>query len=53
MVDPFQIKKRVLVRVPFQDGSEERGAGGQDHLVSFNLLVITGKSHIKKVFVLS
>ena len=53
MVDPFQIKKRVLVRVPFQDGSEERGASGQDHLVSFDLLVLTGQGHVEEVFVVA
>ena len=32
-----------------EDAAEERAAGGDDDLVSFDLIVITGQSYVKKV----
>ena len=38
--------------VPSQHRAEEGGAGGQDHLVRLDLLILTGQGHVKEVFVL-
>ena len=35
-----------------EDVAEERAAGGDDDLVSFDLIVITGQSYVEKVFLL-
>ena len=39
--------------VPPEDVSEEWTASTQNHLVSLDLLIFTGKSDIKKVFVIT
>ena len=36
-----------------EDVAEERAAGRDDDLVSFDLIVITGQSYVEKVFLLS
>ena len=40
----------MLVGVLPEDIAEEGAAGGDDHLVSFDLIVITGQSYVEKVF---
>jgi len=49
----FELQQGVLVLVPLQHGAEEWGAGREDDLVGLQLVIITGESDIKKVFVLS
>ena len=42
VLDSFQVEKRVFMPVPFQDGPEEWGAGGEDDLVRLDLIVVAG-----------
>ena len=42
VLDSFQVEKRVFMPVPFQDGPEEWGAGGEDNLVRLDLIVVAG-----------
>ena len=39
--------------VPPEDISEEGGAGGEDHLVGGDLVILTCEGHIEEVFVVS
>ena len=50
MFHPFEIDERVLVRVQFEDLIEERTAGGDDHLVTFDLLlVLADQGHVAEL----
>ena len=51
-VDSSHVEERVLVGILPEDVAEEWAAGGDDHLVSFNLVVITGKSYVEKVLLI-
>ena len=46
----LQVEERVLMRVPPQNFSEEGAAGSDDDLVGLQLRILTGESHIKKIF---
>jgi len=52
VLDPLQVEEGVLVGVAPEHVPEEWGACGQDDLVSLDLGIITGESHIKEVFFL-
>ena len=50
MFHPFEIDERVLVRVQFEDLIEERAAGGDDHLVTLDLLVVLAdQAHVTEL----
>ena len=52
ILDSLEVEQRVLVGVSLEDTPEEGTAGTQDHFVGLQLVVFTGKSHIKEVFIL-
>ena len=41
------------MRVVAQDILEEWAAGGRNHFVSLDLIIITSKSHIEEIFIIS
>ena len=50
MFHSFEVDERVLVRVLLEDLIEEGTAGTDDHLVTFDLLVIfTGQGHVAEL----
>ena len=49
--DAPQIKKGMCVGVSSEHGSEERRARRENNFVRLDLLIITGQSYIKEVFV--
>ena len=51
-LDALEVDQGMAVRILLQNPLEERGAGSQDHLVSLNLIVSAGKSHVSEVLLL-
>ena len=50
MFHPFEVDEGMLVRVLLEDLIEERTAGTDDHLVTFDLFIIlTGQGHITEL----
>ena len=49
--DAPKIEKGMSVRVSSEHGSEERRARRENNFVRLDLLIITGQSYIKEVFV--
>ena len=47
------LQEGVLVRVLVQEILEEWAAGGRNHFVSLDLLIITSKSHIEEIFIIT
>jgi hypothetical protein len=54
ILDPLEVEEGVLVGVAAQNVAEEGGAGGQDHLVGLQLLlIITAQSYVEKILILA
>ena len=54
VLDTLQIKQRVIVGIFPENVSEEGTAGADDHFMSLDLVIIlTGKRHVKKLFIVS
>ena len=52
VLDPLQIEERVAVWVFPEHSAEEGRAGGEDHLVRLQLLLVAGQRDIEEVLVL-
>ena len=51
-LDALEVDQGMAVRILLQNPLEKRRAGSQDHLVSLNLIVVAGKSHVSEVLLL-